>query len=217
MILLMGFAGIIKWSLLLWTTSYVGAQLSQVSYAAFVSFEVAYYAFIYAKVSEEHYSEVTSHTRAALLIGRFVSGVISQTLMHFNIMGIHELNYITLSTLILATVFAAFLPKVVTVASSSINGICSNQAGTSFEAQTTSVPTNERIHRAFQLIGHQIKCAYSNRTVLLWSMWYAFGMCGFLQVLTYVQLVWIHIDNRPEVRIFLTITKLCFIRIFCSH
>lgn len=219
----MGFAGIITWSLFPWTTSYFGAQLSQVSYAAYVSSEVAYYAYIYAKVSKEHYSVVTSHTRAALLVGRFTSGVISQTLMHFNIVGIRELNFISLSTQILATIFVIFLPKVnqniyfyrsdVTVTRSSNISVGSNQVGLGCEAKTSSISTNEQLYRAFQLMGQQIKCAYSNRTVLLWSMWYAFGMCGFLQVLVYVQLVWIHIDNRLEVRIVFIITNALFVHL----
>lgn len=209
----MGFAGIVTCSLLLWTKSYFGAQLIEVSYAAYSASEVAYYAYIYAKVSKEHYSAVTSHTRAGLMIGRFASGVISQILMHFNIMGIHELNYITLSAQIIATVFAAFLPKVsqsiyfyrpdvrVTI-SNNISGNGLDYTGENCESSMNPDATNQWIHRAFQLMKAQIKCAYSSRKVLLWSMWYALGMCGYLQILSYVQLLWIHIDDRPEVRIF---------------
>lgn len=212
MILFMGFAGIVTWSLLLWTKSYLAAQLIEVCYAAYSASEVAYYAYIYAKVSKEHYSAVTSHTRAGLMIGRFASGVISQVLKHFNIMDIHELNYITLSAQIIATVFAAFLPNVsqsiyfyrpnaMVTSSSNTVGIGRPLAGVNFEfAINPPETTNQRICRAFQLMSAQIKCAYSNRKVLLWSIWYALGMCGYLQIVSYVQLLWIHIDNRLEVR-----------------
>lgn len=204
MIVFMGFAGILTWSLLLWTRSFFGAELIEVSYAAYSASEVAYFAYIYAKVSKEHYSVVTSHTRAALLVGRFASGVLSQILMHFKVMGIHELNYLTLAAQVIATVFAIFLPKV----NESIYFYRRNAASVESSVDHLDVNTqsslnqsadSQQYRQAFELMWKQFKCAYSSRKVLFWSIWYAFGMCGYLQVLTYVQLLWIEIDNRPEV------------------
>ena len=59
--------------------------------------EVAYFTYIYAKVPKEYYQEVTSHTRAAILAGRTISGIIAQLLVSFNLMDYRELNYITFS------------------------------------------------------------------------------------------------------------------------
>lgn len=194
----MGSAGILTWSLLIWTKSYFGAELIEVSYAAYSASEVAYFAYIYAKVSKEHYNVVTSHTRAALLIGRFASGVLSQSLMHFNLMGIHELNFITIGTQIVATIFALFLPNVQ-------ESIYFYRRSANTESSVDHLEMNSKndkgyqYRRAFALMWKQFKCAYSSRQVLLWSMWYAFAMCGYLQILTYIQLLWISIDNRPEV------------------
>ena len=41
--------------------------------------------------------QVTSWTRAALLLGRFLSGLLSQLLISFNIVSYRGLNYISLA------------------------------------------------------------------------------------------------------------------------
>lgn len=209
MIVFTGIAGIVTWSLLLWTKSFFGAQLLEVTYAAYSASEVAYFAYIYAKVSKDHYSAVSSHTRASLLVGRFVSGVLSQLLMHFGLMGIHELNYISLGAQVAATLFAIFLPKVNesiyfyrrNMETASVTDIV-DPFGMNAEVVTGQSTKQQTYRQAFRLMRKQLESSYSNRQVVLWSIWYAFGMCGFLQILSYVQLLWIAMDNRPEVGIF---------------
>lgn len=195
---MMGLSGIVTWCLLLWTRSFIGAQLIEVTYAIYSAAEVAYFAYIYAKVSKEHFSAVSSHTRAALLLGRFISGVLSQLLMHFKLMDIHSLNYLTLATQIAATSIAVFLPNIKEslyfYRNKSSEGSRNNLHLNSTDSQSINT-----CNRAFTLMWQQLICAYSNREVVLWSVWYACGMCGFVQYLSYVQLVWIKIDNRPEV------------------
>lgn len=203
----MGLTGIVTWSLLLWTTSFVGAQLIEVFYALYACCEVAYFSYIYAKVSKEHFSAVSSHTRAALLVGRFTSGVLSQSLMYFKLMDVRTLNYLTLAAQIAATSCAIFLPKVnesiyfyrnqslsVDVINESRNSLNSNLA-------TQRSIKCDKYRQAFMLMWKQLNCAYSNRHVILWSIWYACGMCIFVQFLSYVQLVWIEIDNSPGVNV----------------
>lgn len=57
--------------------------------------EVAYYTYIYAKVDKSYYQKVTSHTRAAILSGRFVAGILGQLLIFYNLFDYRELNFIT--------------------------------------------------------------------------------------------------------------------------
>ena len=52
----------------------------QVIYGIATSTEVAYFTYIYAKVDTQHFQKVTSFTRVALLLGRFLSGVLAQLL-----------------------------------------------------------------------------------------------------------------------------------------
>lgn len=202
-IVLEGLCGIITWSLLLWTNSFVGAQLVEVFYAFYANCEVAYFAYIYAKVSKDHFLEVSSHTRAALLVGRFSSGVLSQTLLYFKLMDVRTLNYLTFAAQIAATIVAILLPKV--------NESIYFYRGERSPRSNDDIAEPKVIHndshfidcamyqRAFSLMWKQLKCAYTNRRVILWSIWYACGFCMYVQFIAYVQLVWIAIDNRPEV------------------
>lgn len=190
---------------MLWTRSFHGAQLIEVFYSLYATCEVAYFAYIYAKVSRDHFLAVSSHTRAALLVGRFTSGVLSQLLMHFSLMNIHTLNYLTFGTQIVAMSITVFLPKVnesiyfyrnkasnADIIQDSRNDLNCNLS----DSQTVKC---DKCRQAFNLMWKQLKCAYSNRQVVLWSLWYACGMCAFVQFTSYVQIVWIEIDNRPEV------------------
>lgn len=61
-----------------------------------MSSEVAYYAYIYAKVNKDHYQEVSGHTRAAYLVGRSVSGAVSQIYISLNPSSYYVLNYFSL-------------------------------------------------------------------------------------------------------------------------
>lgn len=195
-IILEGLCGIVTWSLLLWTKSYFGAQMVEVFYAFYGNCEVAYFAYIYTKVSKDHYLAVSAHTRAALLMGRFGSGVLSQSLLHYKLMDVRTLNYFTLAAQIAATAIAILLPKV----NRSIYFY--RDDGESNDIDTTenhNIGNGSMCQQAFTLMWHQLKCAYTNRSVLLWSIWYAFGFCMYVQFVAYVQLVWIQIDNRDEV------------------
>lgn len=208
MIVLTGIAGTVTSSLMLWTRTFHGAQLIEVFYSLYSTCEVAYFAYIYAKVSKEHFLSVSSHTRAALLIGRFMSGLLSQLLFHLNLMDVHTLNYLTFSTQIAATLISVFLPRV----KQSIYFYRNKSSTSEIIAQSHSnLQCNlndkqvkyDHCRLAFVLMWKQLRCAYSNRQVVLWSVWYACGMCAFVQFLSYVQLVWIEIDNRPEVIVLL--------------
>ena len=64
-------------------------------YGSFLATEVAYYTYIYAKVDKEKYQQVTGHTRAAVLSGKFMSGVLAQILFSTHLMDFYELNYIS--------------------------------------------------------------------------------------------------------------------------
>lgn len=179
--------------MLLWTTSLLWSQIIQVFYAAYISCEVAYFTYIYAKVSKDHYMAVTSHTRAALLAGKFMSGVIGQTLVQTQLMNIRELNFITFGAQIAATVVAIMLPS----AESSIyfNRIDSMDPIRNNVQHTLMAKSKS----AFRVISVQFRCAYSNQHVILWSVWYSLGVCGYFQVWNYVQMLWTAIDNDPAV------------------
>ena len=73
-----GIGYVVTWSLLLWARGVAAMQFMEFMYGIATSTEVAYYTYIYAKVAGKYYQRVTSYTRAAILGGRFLSGVLSQ-------------------------------------------------------------------------------------------------------------------------------------------
>jgi len=111
-IVLDGISAIVTWSLLIWGQGIQVMQVMEAFFAFFLAAEVAYYTYIYAQVDKKHYQRVTSHTRAAYLSGRALSGVVSQILVSTGTLDYYQLNFISLSAVTLATVWALFLPPV---------------------------------------------------------------------------------------------------------
>ncbi|GJQ66882.1 hypothetical protein Trydic_g7905 [Trypoxylus dichotomus] len=186
LIVVLGLSGIVVWAMLLWTKSLVELQILEVFYGTFMATEVAYYTYIYAKVPNEFYQQVTSHTRAAILTGRALSAVLAQLLVSFNVMDYRELNYITFAALIFATIWAIFLPNV----PKSIyfhRMLEENQELTAAKYKT-----------AFSLMKKHLTDSFSNRYVLKWSVWWALATAGFIQIQTYMQPLWAVIKPNSD-------------------
>lgn len=90
----------------------VWLQLMQFFYGVATSTEVAYLTYIYACVDDAHFQRVTSYVRAALLLGRFMSGVLSQSLISSGALNFYQLNYISFTTVSVAFCVALCLPRV---------------------------------------------------------------------------------------------------------
>lgn len=82
------------------------------SYGIVTATEIAYYTYIYAKITPEHYKKATSFVRAATLFGKFLSGSLAQILVSTGAMDYHQLNYISLCDVSLACIVAVCLPGV---------------------------------------------------------------------------------------------------------
>lgn len=96
LIVLLGASGVAVWSILLWKESVLSQQIMEVIYGTFCATEIAYFSYIYAKTDKQHYQVVTSHTRSAVFIGRFVAATTAQLLNTYNVMNYRQLNYLTL-------------------------------------------------------------------------------------------------------------------------
>lgn len=205
-----GMFGIVGWAFLVWTTSFAGVIAGQLCCSAFMACcEVAYYTYIYAKVEKEHYLQVTAHTRAAVFCGKCCSGLLAQVLISSAATDLRGLNVISLCMMVAATLWAIFLPPVsVSIYSGRRDTNCAHGNATAMAEMQEEIKMETEngaeskitIRDSFQIMRFQMKSAYSNPHVLLWSFWYAVGLCGFFQVYYYIQMLWIEIDNRPEVR-----------------
>lgn len=176
--------------MLIWTTSLEALQSLQFFYGTYMATEVAYFTYIYAKVDKKYYGKVSSHTRAAMLLGKLVASIAAQLLIYFELMNYFSLNYITLATQLLATIWALMLPNVKT--------------SLYFHRNKDSIVDLEdaedmRLGKpsGLRLIWHHLVSAYSNKKVLQWSIWYSVGLCGMYQVITYVQMLWKEIEPEP--------------------
>lgn len=95
-IVLCGLSGAATFICIIFGKTIGAMQVVEFFYGLFLATDVAYYTYIYAKVNKQHYQKVTSHTRAAFLIGRFMSGLVAQLTTSFHILDYEQLNYLTL-------------------------------------------------------------------------------------------------------------------------
>lgn len=213
-IILCGLSGAITFLLIIFGQTILSLQIVEFFYGFFLSAEVAYYTYIYAKVDKTHYQEVTGHTKAASLVGRCMAGIVAQITVSFDVLDYHQLNYITLSALVFATIWALFLPSVPqsvyfhrqnvpysnTIPISSnvtnpkdyeTNEVLSNSEQQSpYSILITKPSLTHKIKQAYIFLWKDFLQAYTNSHVIKWSAWWAFSTCGYLQVISYMQLLW---------------------------
>ncbi|XP_017855201.2 LOW QUALITY PROTEIN: thiamine transporter 2 [Drosophila busckii] len=198
-IVLSSLAGITLFAILIWTRTLFSLQIAQIFFGTFMAAEVTYYTYIYAKVDRSHYQEVTGHTRAAILGGKFLGGVLAQVLVSTNSMDFFELHYISFATQIISLPISLLLPKVSRslyfyavdkdeeVAAASVPAI---QLSTAASKEEEQPPPKFSMTKAGRLLWYHLTSSYSNPVVLQWSIWWAFASCGQLQVIAYIQFLW---------------------------
>jgi thiamine transporter 2/3 len=179
--------------LLIWGTSVLSMQLMQVAYGFAIGAEVAYYSYIYAAVTVEHYQKVTSFTRAAILVGRMIAGILGQLLISLDVTGYLTLNYISFASVIAAFLFSLVLPSV----PSSAHAFNTSYEGYSWYRQ---LGLQWKAYLIDFIQG--FKNCYSRRVLLRWSIWWALATCGELQVENYVQNLWDEIWPSSEHKIY---------------
>ncbi|KAH8243836.1 hypothetical protein KR032_010495 [Drosophila birchii] len=202
--------GIFIWSTLIWTTTLPGLQAVEVFYGFYQAAEVAYYSYIYAQVDVQYYPRVTSHTRAAMFVGKLVAGIFAQLAIGLDWMNYKQLFYITVSSQIVALLWAFFLPKVDKSVyfhnrSEAIkdevrpdsDGL--EKGPDQANAEVTEAKVTPNPNRGLQLLWSHFRSAYTNSLVVQWSLWYAMSLAGFLQVSTYMQVVWKSFENEPTI------------------
>ncbi|XP_014218184.1 thiamine transporter 2-like [Copidosoma floridanum] len=204
-IILCGLSGTATFAILRYGTTIGHMQAVQFLYGLMLSTEVAYYTYIYAKVDKQRYQKVTSHTRGAFLLGRFTAGVVAQLTTSFDLLDYEQLNYLSMGSLGVATVWACFLPPVgqsiyfnraspmATDFSPSLDSQGSAMTLSTSPRKLSSVDESSfvaKFRHAYHLLWEDFIRAYTNRHVIKWSLWWAFATCGYLQVISYVQLLW---------------------------
>ncbi|XP_017083877.1 thiamine transporter 2 [Drosophila eugracilis] len=204
--------GICIWGTLIWTTTLRGLQTVEVFYGFYQAGEVAYYSYIYAKVDKQYYPRVTSHTRAAMFIGKLVAGLLAQLVIGMRWMNYKQLFYISAGTQVVALVWAFGLPKVEKSlyfhnrteaiqdeSKSDDRGLEKGSQNNPNEAEPKTTPSPSKKIKPWQLLWSHFRSAYTNPLVIQWSLWYAICLSGFLQITTYMQVVWKSFENEPTI------------------
>ncbi|XP_011301083.1 thiamine transporter 2 [Fopius arisanus] len=207
-IILCGLSGIIAFCTLTFGKSLGAMQFLEFMYGFYLSTDVAYYTYIYAKVDKKHYEKVSSYTRSAFLFGRFFASTVSQLIISYQLMNYHQLNFLTIAGQVLATIWALFLPPVkqsvyfhrpMTITDGINNSSDSSSAKRTIDSGVESSvalkghqakPMVLKIKSAYYLLWKDFLKAYTSFHVLKWSLWWAAASCGYLQVLSYSQPVW---------------------------
>lgn len=97
--------------LLVWGTTLLDMQLTQVFYAMATSTELGYLAYVYNISDEADYQRVASLTRASILVAELAASIIAQAAVAAaNNASLLPLNYVSMISVIIACCFAAALP-----------------------------------------------------------------------------------------------------------
>lgn len=181
--------------LLIWGTSVFAQQMMQVAYGIATATEVGYFSYIYSAVPTEYYEKITGPVRAAVLFGRSISAFTGQILYTNNVVDFYGLNYISLVCVCISGVFACLLPWY-------FKNPCKRKRTqlyvNFFTESEEATPSNNSCFLVNTWINRwkDFRRFYTNPSLLKWSLWWAFGMCGMLQVGNYVQSLWKDINKE---------------------
>lgn len=195
MIIFEGLSYVVTWVLLLWAEGVAWMQATQFVYGMATSTEVAYYTYIYAKVPKDDYLLVSSLTRVALLLGKFVTGSLSQLLNSLELCDYRELNYISLTSVSIAFLLSWFLPNVKTSVYFHKNQV--------FEIEMSEKDCDTETYKANRGTGKiltDLHSAYTQAYVVKWSVWVALSTCLYFQVGNYIQPLWEEILVRITIK-----------------
>ena len=104
-------AFISTWCLLLWGRSVLAFKFVEITFGLVSASDVAYYSYLFAMVTKNHYSAITSLTRAAVLLGMCASYLAGQVLVSSSLLDYFQLNIVSLVSVSLAFLIALFLPR----------------------------------------------------------------------------------------------------------
>lgn len=144
----MAMISVAAWGVLYWYNH--AYRWVWVVYNAIEHFQIPYFAYIFAKVSKDHFSSVSSFTHAAVFAGNFI-GAVSNKLFFDRTISSQIIFYLIFTAQIIATVITACLPKLDRMQS----------------------PVNVCNH--FVWIFEQLKFAYTNYRISVWSLWFIGG------------------------------------------
>ena len=190
-ILVETFSYLITRVLLIWGSSLFAMQLMQAIYGVATATEVGYYTYLYSAVPQKYHVTVTGPIRAAVLLGRAVSSYSGQGLFSTDTLDYYGLNYFSLVSVCVAACLSLLLPWYFScpcTKNETNQASIQDKDGKMIVLQRSSSwdMFREKVRTQVQ----EFKKFYFTFSLLKWSLWWAFAMCGMLQVGNYVQSLW---------------------------
>lgn len=188
-LILDGIAYVLTWVLLLWAQGVPAMKVMQVTFGLATAGEISYYSYLYAVVSKSHYQKIASFTKAASLVGKFVAYLCGQLLVSSNALDYHQLNIFSFISVIIALIISIILPRAEyseLFNPRPIEDDADNEKNENNEVQSHQRTTKNTL---IYLIT-EIKTIYTDKHVLIWSIWWAFASCGNFQIGNYIQNLW---------------------------
>ncbi|KAM3620401.1 uncharacterized protein V6R79_022578 [Siganus canaliculatus] len=195
-IILQGVTYVTTFLLVLFGSGLRSAQLAFFCYSIAMAADVAYFSYIYTVVQPSYYQRVTSYVRGAVLLGSAVGDLLAQLLVSLGGVSLYCLTFLTLTSVSVALITSCCLPMP-HISSYSVQQINSGPDTQEFERQNFIVRVKsaaEVVGRKFGRLGLDYKTCYSSVAMVFLCIWAATGRCGFYQVTSYVQLLWVHVQ-----------------------
>lgn len=190
-------------------------QIVEIVFAIGTASEVAYNSYIYSIVPKKYHQTYTAYTRSVLLLSSFVSYTTGQLLVSFANIDLRYLTVISLSFVSLALLVALFLPKPKSSSLLNHNENIENKdvetdlSGETLISKSCRVSTDiqskcNRCRTVCKNIFSSLKKAYTDKEILLWSIWWATIFNGWIFVVNYTQSLWSFIDSDVELNGFIS-------------
>ncbi|KAI6173282.1 hypothetical protein M3Y98_01065100 [Aphelenchoides besseyi] len=173
-------------------------QVAEVMFGIATSSEIAYLSYAYAVVEKRHYKKVTSYVRTAALIGKFFAFSMAQIMVTNSYGSLLLLNQISLGAVALTFLIALVVPpapkqllsshRVLSAERVDDVGLTENE--NKEQRQSHLLPLKEYPGLLYSI--------FKNRTIFMWSLWWALSTCGSYQVANYAQTLWAPMQNEGQ-------------------
>ncbi|XP_029904644.1 thiamine transporter 2-like [Myripristis murdjan] len=206
-IVLQGLCNVGAFLLVLVGSGVCSAQWAFFIYSLGTAADVGYFAYIYSVVQPSYYQRVTSYARGAILLGYAASALLGQLLVSLGGVSLYCLTVVTLIALCMALFTSIFLPMPKTSlflretyyarqGSSGEDTQSGSESRDSFIWLRRSRTAAKYAGRMLRKLILDCKDCYSSMAVLFFCIWSATGRCGFYQVSSYVQVLWVY--KQPQ-------------------
>ncbi|KAH3870863.1 thiamine transporter 1-like isoform X2 [Dreissena polymorpha] len=203
-----GLAYMTTWALLLWAQGVTAMRGVEVTYGLVSACDISYMSYLYAVTPVEYFQRISAFTKAAALTGMFVAYLLGQLLTMFDVLDYFQLNIFSFVSVTIAFLISVILPRAIYSelfnpriyhekdvgsedGSKDVREINHTETPEYLANPCAGTGCLNRTKSLIMFLANEIKTIYMNKTILTWSIWWAFASCGNFQVQNYIQNLWL--------------------------